>query len=207
MNPKSFLGCFLVPADPREPRFRLSQTQFCTKERFSNSVAFLVQTSIPNDLCFYTFWCFVRYFCRCVFLMCFGGVIFSVLVTFGLHFGPSWEAKREKKEGEIGSFLDPPNFWHSETHVAAFWDHFGSILGYFGSILEHIWEGFLAQKHQRNTMGKPQEIHRKTKGSPKRKPKKHQRKTKGDTKGNTKGTPSSSSCPSPASSSPFSWPL
>ena len=67
VSPKRFLGCFWVPADTREPRFRLSQTQFCTNQRFSESVAFFTPKSLQNELGFAPWGVVVWYFFRCVF--------------------------------------------------------------------------------------------------------------------------------------------
>ena len=55
VRPKSFLACFLAPAHPRQPRYSLSQTQFCTNQRFPDSVVFLVQKTLQNELSFDTF--------------------------------------------------------------------------------------------------------------------------------------------------------
>ena len=63
---KVFFTCFLTCTDPREPRFRRSQTQFCKKQRFSEFVLILVHQSVLDEVFFGVLGELFQYFVRCV---------------------------------------------------------------------------------------------------------------------------------------------
>ena len=74
---KRLSGWFLVPANPRQPKYSLGQTQFYANQCFSVSTAFLVQKRVQKEVKCQTFGSFFDTFFQC-FLKVFFGVVFWV---------------------------------------------------------------------------------------------------------------------------------
>ena len=111
MRPKRVLGCFLVPADPRKPKYSLCQTQFRANQHFSDSKSFLTQKDSQITISLLLFGDVLDLLVRCFFDV-FSGAIFS---SFGSLFGSIWDPigepkreQREEKRVETSSFLPYP---------------------------------------------------------------------------------------------------
>ena len=158
---KRLSGCFLVPANPRQPKYSLGQTQFYANQCFSVSTAFLVQKRVQKEVKCQTFGSFFRHF----FSMLFKGVLWcrflSLLATFGVHLGPLGSPKGGKRGGELEVLLQ-------EGCLGTLWepilDHFGSIWGgFWDAFLQMfgvLWGSIWAQETQRNAKGTPKKKQR-----------------------------------------------
>ena len=96
--------CFLVPADPREPRFSSGPIQFCANQRFSGSLAVLVQTCVQHELFFQTFQMYFRYMFRRVFWC----HVFQFCCDFWAPFWTPVGSQRGEHGWTIGFFSDTP---------------------------------------------------------------------------------------------------